>query len=174
MIKATNRAGNKKNRADVIYSENFAREGRGYINGSAAPDDFWTERSGEETHRNNRDMRLAAIRSREKVMHMNRRYALFLGLLVAAMTLSLIGYIKLMSDISATNRKISTLESQLSELRSSNNEVYNEITGNVDLEEIRRIAIDEFGMNYADQDQIVVYSESKGDSVRQIADIDRY
>lgn len=173
MIKATNRAG-KKNRADVIYSENFARDGRGYINGSAAPDDFWTERSGEETHRNNRDMRLAAIRSREKVMHMNRRYALFLGLLVAAMTLSLIGYIKLMSDISATNRKISTLESQLSELRSSNNEVYNEITGNVDLEEIRRIAIDEFGMKYADQDQIVVYSESKGDSVRQIADIDRY
>lgn len=174
MIKATKRAGNKKNRADVIYSENFARDGRGYINGSAAPDDFWTERSGEETHRNNRDMRLAAIRSREKVMQMNRRYALFLGLLVAAMTLSLIGYIKLMSDISATNRKISTLESQLSELRSSNNEVYNEITGNVDLEEIRRIAIDEFGMNYADQDQIVVYSESKGDSVRQIADIDRY
>ena len=174
MIKATNRAGNKKNRADVIYSENFARDGRGYINGSAAPDDFWTERSGEETHRNNRDMRLAAIRSREKVMQMNRRYALFLGLLVAAMTLSLIGYIKLMSDISATNRKISTMESQLSELRSSNNEVYNEITGNVDLEEIRRIAIDEFGMKYADQDQIVVYSESKGDSVRQIADIDRY
>ena len=173
MIKATNRAG-KKNRADVIYSESFARDGRGYINGSAAPDDFWTERSGEETHRNNRDMRLAAIRSREKVMHMNRRYALFLGLLVAAMTLSLIGYIKLMSDISATNRKISTMESQLSELRSSNNEVYNEITGNVDLEEIRRIAIDEFGMKYADQDQIVVYSESKGDSVRQIADIDRY
>ena len=173
MIKATNRAG-KKNRADVIYSENFARDGRGYINGSAAPDDFWTERSGEETHRNNRDMRLAAIRSREKVMQMNRRYALFLGLLVAAMTLSLIGYIKLMSDISATNRKISTMESQLSELRSSNNEVYNEITGNVDLEEIRRIAIDEFGMKYADQDQIVVYSESKGDSVRQIADIDRY
>ena len=174
MIKATNRAGNKKNRADVIYSENFARDGRGYINGSAAPDDFWTERSGEETHRNNRDMRLAAIRSREKVMQMNRRYARFLGLLVAAMTLSLIGYIKLMSDISATNRKISTMESQLSELRSSNNEVYNEITGNVDLEEIRRIAIDEFGMKYADQDQIVVYSESKGDSVRQIADIDRY
>ncbi len=174
MIKATKRAGNKKNRADVIYSENFARDGRGYINGSAAPDDFWTERSGEETHRSNRDMRLAAIRSREKVMQMNRKYALFLGLLVAAMTFSLIGYIKLMSDISATNRKISTLESQLSELRSSNNEVYNEITGNVDLEEIRRIAIDEFGMNYADQDQIVVYSESKGDSVRQIADIDRY
>jgi hypothetical protein len=27
-------------------------------------------------------------------------------------------------------------------------------------------------MKYADQDQIVVYSESKGDSVHQIADLD--
>ena len=29
-----------------------------------------------------------------------------------------------------------------------------------------------FGMQYADQDQIVVYSESKGDSVHQIADLE--
>ena len=58
------------------------------------------------------------------------------------------------------------------ELRSSNNEVYNEIAGDIDLEEIRRIAIDEFGMQYASQDQIVVYSDTKGDTVHQIADID--
>ena len=107
-------------------------------------------------------------------MHMNRRYAFFMAFLVAAMTLSLIGYIKLMSDISSTNKRIATLESQLTELKSSNNEVYNELTGNVDLEEIRRIAIDEFGMKYADQDQIVLYSDSKGDSVRQIIDSDRW
>ena len=107
-------------------------------------------------------------------MQMNRRYALFMALLVVAMTLALIGYIKLMSDISATNKRIASLESQLTELRSSNNEVYNELTGNVDLEEIRRIALDEFGMKYADQDQIVVYSDSQKDSVRQIIDIDRW
>ena len=44
----------------------------------------------------------------------------------------------------------------------------------MNLEEIRKIAIDEFGMKYADQDQIVVYSETKGDSVHQISDLDRY
>ena len=44
----------------------------------------------------------------------------------------------------------------------------------MDLEEIRRIALDEFGMKYADQDQIVVYSDSQKDSVRQIIDIDRW
>ena len=172
MIKASQRT--NKTRGNVIYSDSFGRNSRTFISGSAAPDDFWAERSQEETHRNNSDIRIAARRSREQVMHMNRRYAVFMAFLVVAMTLCLIGYIKLMSDISATNKKIASLESQLTEMKSSNNEVYNELTGNVDLEEIRRIAIDEFGMKYADQDQIVVYSDTKGDSVRQIIDSDRW
>ena len=144
MIKASQRT--NKTRGNVIYSDSFGRNSRTFISGSAAPDDFWAERSQEETHRNNSDIRIAARRSREQVMHMNRRYAVFMAFLVVAMTLCLIGYIKLMSDISATNKKIASLESQLTEMKSSNNEVYNELTGNVDLEEIRRIAIDEFGM----------------------------
>ena len=103
---------------------------------------------------------------------MNLRYAMFLASLVVVLTLCLVGYIKLKADISDTNKQISSLESQLTELRASNNEVYNEIVGNVDLEEIRRIAIEEFGMKYANQDQIVVYSETKGGLVNQIADLD--
>ena len=172
MIKASQRT--NKTLGNVIYSDSFGRNSRTFISGSAAPDDFWAERSQEETHRNNSDIRFAARRSREQVMHMNRRYAVFMAFLVVAMTLCLIGYIKLMSDISATNKKIASLESQLTEMKSSNNEVYNELTGNVDLEEIRRIAIDEFGMKYAEQDQIVIYSDTKGDSVRQIIDSDRW
>ena len=168
MIKASQRT--NKTRGNVIYSDSFGRNSRTFISGSAAPDDFWAERSQEETHRNNSDIRIAARRSREQVMHMNRRYAVFMAFLVVC----LIGYIKLMSDISATNKKIASLESQLTEMKSSNNEVYNELTGNVDLEEIRRIAIDEFGMKYAEQDQIVIYSDTKGDSVRQIIDSDRW
>ena len=173
MIKATQRSAEKKrNKGNVIYSDSFWKDGRTYISGSAAPDDFWAEISQEDAHRSSSDIRIAARRSREQIMQMNRRYALFMGLLVVAMTLALIGYIKLMSDISATNKRIATLESQLTELRSSNNEVYNEIAGDIALEEIRRIAIDEFGMQYASQDQIVVYSDTKGDTVHQIADID--
>lgn len=172
MIKATRSSRkNRNNRSNVIYSESFAGT-RQYVNGTAAPDDFWRERSQEDVHRSTQDLRLAARRSREHVVQMNLRYTLFMAFLVAAMTFSLIGYIKLKADISGTNKKIASLESQLTELKSSNNEVYNEITGNVDLEEIRNIAVNEFGMKYADKDQIVIYSESKGDSVHQIADLD--
>ena len=173
MIKATQRSKrSRKGRGNVMHGESFAGSRQSYISGSAAPDDFWVERSQEEQHRSSKDVRLAAIRGREKAMHMNRRYAAFMACLMAAMTFCLIGYIKLLSDISDTNSQIVTLESELAELRSSNNEVYNEIAGDIDLEEIRRIAIDEFGMQYASQDQIVVYSDTKGDTVHQIADID--
>lgn len=174
MIKATQRPGRHRNgRENVIHNGAYAGNRQSYISGSAAPDDFWAERSQEEQHRSTKDVRLAARRNREKAMHMNRRYAVFMACLMAAMTFCLIGYIKLLSDISDTNSRIVALESELSELRSSNNEVYNEIVGNIDLEEIRRIAIDEFGMQYASQDQIVVYSDTKGDTVHQIADIER-
>lgn len=174
MIKATQRP--RKDRSssgNVIFDSSFASGQQTYIGGSVAPDDFWKEPSQEEIHRSNKDLRLAARRGREQAMHMNRRYAMFMALLMVAMTFCLIVYIKLLSDISDTNKQIVSLESQLVEKKSSNNEVYNEIIGNIDLEQIRRIAIDEFGMQYADQDQIVVYSDTKGDTVHQVVDIKR-
>ena len=163
---------NMKSGDNVIYSESFAGDRGPYVNGSAAPDDFWSERSMEEVHRSNKDIRLAARKSREQAVQMNFRFVMFMGSLIFLMTICLIGYIKLKSDISESNKEISSLETELTELRATNNEVYNELTGNIDLEAIREIAIEEFGMQYADQDQIVVYSESKGDSVHQIADLE--
>ena len=171
MIRAAKRP-NPDRDGRVIYNESFAGDRQAYVNGSAAPDDFWSELSQEEIHRSSRDIRLAARKSRQHAAQMNLRFVLFMGVLIAMMTLSLIGYIRLKSDISATNKEISSLETKLTELKATNNEVYNELIGNIDLEQIRQIAIEEFGMHYADQDQIVVYSESKGDSVHQIADLE--
>ena len=173
MIRETKSPGrNRRSGDNVIYSESFTADRGPYVSGSAAPDDFWSERSMEEVHKSNKDIRLAARRSREQAVQMNFRFVMFMGSLIFLMTICLIGYIKLKADISETNKKISSLESQLTDLRATNNEVYNELTGNIDLEAIREIAIEEFGMQYADQDQIVVYSESKGDSVHQIADLE--
>ena len=171
----TSRGAAEGNRSgdNVIYSEAFGRERAAYIAGSAAPDDFWREYSEEEAHRRNKDVRLAARRNRQRAVHMNLRYVMYMALLVAAMTASLICYIKLKSDISASNREISSMESTLTELRASNDEMYNQVNGDVDLEEIRRIAVDEYGMKYAAQEQIVVYSKTSGNLVHQIADVSR-
>ncbi len=178
MIRKSTRALNGSQQRDqyqsnIIYSEAFDREQASYVSGSAAPDDFWREYSDEETHRRNKDVRLAARRNRQKAVYINLRYVMYMALLVACMTGALICYIKLKSDISSGNKEIAALESTLTELRASNDELYNEVHSDVDLEQIREIAIDEYGMKYADQDQIVVYSKAKGDRVHQIAGVTR-
>ena len=64
------------------------------------------------------------------------------------------------------------MESQLNNLKQDNDEAYNRANGNVDLDEVKRIAIQEYGMTYASEGQIVTYSDGGGnDYVRQVAPI---
>ena len=64
------------------------------------------------------------------------------------------------------------MEQELNELTLENNEAYNRISGNIDLEEIKRIAIQEYGMRYVQQGQIITYTDGGGnDYVRQMKEI---
>ena len=82
MIRASQGPGGSKRnggRGNVIYNESFSGNRQSYVQGTAAPDDFWSERSQEENHRSNSDIRLAARRSRAQSMQMNLRYVTFLA-----------------------------------------------------------------------------------------------
>ncbi|MBQ9437616.1 MAG: hypothetical protein IJU50_04730, partial [Lachnospiraceae bacterium] len=82
-------------------------------------------------------------------------------------------YLKINDENIRSVRKISQMESSLNTLKQKNDEAYSRITGGVDLEEIRRIAIYELGMQYADQGQVVKYKEDGGDYVRQFREIEK-
>ncbi|RKM55676.1 cell division protein FtsL [Butyrivibrio sp. X503] len=104
--------------------------------------------------------------------HMSLGYLLFLSLAMVLMVGTLAWYISLQSQITNSVKNIATLESQLNNLKQDNDEAYNRANGNVDLEEVKRIAIQEYGMTYATDGQIVTYSDGGGnDYVRQIAPI---
>lgn len=107
-----------------------------------------------------------------KAAVMSFRTVLFMLVLIAAMTVALIMYIKLQSDVTSTSREIADLERQLTELKSQNDAAYNEINDSMNLEEVRKKAVDELGMKYADRDQIVIYSGEEPDSVHQVSDVD--
>lgn len=160
-------------RADVIYSDAFRGNRQSYLGGTAAPDDFWAETDREALHRKDPEGRIAARRQQQRVEQLNFRYVMFMGLLVVLMTVSLILYIKLQADISSSNAEIASLESNLTELQSSNDEIYNEISASIDLDEIRDKAINELGMKYASQDQIIEYSASSGGVVHQISEVEK-
>ena len=112
-----------------------------------------------------------ARKNREKAEHMSAGYVLFLSLALVATGCILVGYIKLQSDITNSIKNISKLETELNDLRLANDEEYNRITSRVDLEEIRRIAIQELGMQYAKEGQIVTFESENNDYVKQIAAI---
>lgn len=110
-------------------------------------------------------------RNREKALYMNAGYILFL---VAAMILAafvLTGYLTLQSDITNSIKNISRMESTLNELKLENDENYSRITSSVNLEEVKRIAIQELGMSYAEEGQIVVFDGEGSDYVRQTGEL---
>lgn len=104
--------------------------------------------------------------------HMSLSYLLFLSIAMVLMVGTLAWYISLQSYVSNSVKNIATLESQLNNLKQDNDEAYNRANGNVDLEDVKRIAIQEYGMTYATEGQIITYSDGGGnDYVRQIAPI---
>ncbi len=110
-------------------------------------------------------------KNREKAFYMNLPYVMFLAAALFIMGVVLSRYIQLQSDITRTVEHISKLESELNDLKLSNDEEYSRITSSIDLEEIRRIAIGELGMGYAKEGQIIGYSTDGSDYVRQFSDI---
>ncbi len=144
------------------------RERNRYVRGSAAAKpDIRRELEREPRKR----LSNTARKNREKAWHMSPGYVLFLSLALIATGWILINYIKLQSDITNSIKQISSLESELNDLKQANDEAYNRITGSVDLEEIRRIAIQELGMTYAQEGQIITFKSENSDYVKQISSI---
>lgn len=110
-------------------------------------------------------------KNRDKAHHMDFAYVMFLTTALVAAGFILIGYIHLQSDITNSVANISRLESQLNNLRAENDEELSRIESSIDLEEVKRIAINELGMRYADEGQIVEYSAEGSDYVRQVAEL---
>ncbi len=112
-----------------------------------------------------------ARKNREKAGHMSLGYVLFLSCAIIMAGFILTVYIGLRSDITNSIKNISRLESQLNSLRLDNDEEYSRITSNIDLEEVKRVAIQELGMKYAEEGQIVSVEGGGSDYMRQVADI---
>ncbi len=110
-------------------------------------------------------------KNRERAKHMNAAYVLFLSAALMAAGIILVYYIGLQSDITNSARNIASLERQLNDLKVANEENYSRINSSVDLEEIRRIAIQELGMQYAKEGQIISFTSENSDYVKQMAKI---
>lgn len=136
-----------------------------YVYGSTAQK-FDIRRSIEE-ERPVRRLSNTARRNREKAARMNLGYVAFLLCAMMLSSFVLIGYIRIQADNTAMLENISELESTLNQKKLANDEEYSRIMGSVDLDEVKRIAIEELGMQYAQEGQVVEVEHEKKDYVRQ-------
>lgn len=145
------------------------REDRIYIDGNTArklqtvPDNRKRKQKDE--------IKRQQVRRRVKSSPMNLGYIFFMMIAMLVVCVVLIGYVELQADITNKINHISQLESQLNDLKLDNDETYTKIMSSVDLEEVKRIAINELGMKYAKDGQVITYSGEGSDYVRQYKEI---
>lgn len=114
----------------------------------------------------------AVRRNREKAHHMSAGYVIFLVTALCAAAFTLVNYIQLQAQLTNLTKSIASKKSELNALKDANDEAYNRIVNNIDLEEIKRIAIGELGMTYAGEGQIILYSGECDDHMWQIPGTD--
>lgn len=84
---------------------------------------------------------------------------------------SCVNYLQLQAEVTSRSKNIASLETQLEELRKENNDNYTRIMTSVDLDYIKDKAINELGMVYANEDQVILYDGGTRDYVRQNSEI---
>lgn len=156
-----------RKRTQSVYRSN------GYVQGNTVRkiNTYPNRKQDERRQKNAEEQRKNAARNRDKAKHMNIGYVLFLSVALLMIGYILISYIGLQSDITNSMKNIAKLERELNNLRLENDEEYSRITSSIDLEEVKRIAIQELGMTYAQEGQIIPFSGESKDYVRQTADI---
>ena len=131
-------------------------------------------RTGDQPERQRRQEERFSVHTARRVKAKERMglgYGMFLAVALGVAMWVCVGYLKLQADNTARAKNIAALETQLSTLKDENDDEYNRVTTSVELEKIRDIAINELGMVYANEDQVVLYDNEGSDYVKQYADI---
>ncbi len=127
------------------------------------------ERRRQIQRRKNR--RNAARRNRERALAMGKGQVAILSCCVVACAAMAATYITVQAQLTTYAGSITAMESVVSDLKADNDEMYKTLTTSIDLDYIKDVAMNEFGMHYADEDQVVWYSVDKSSFMDQYADI---
>ena len=103
---------------------------------------------------------------------MNPGFMAFLTLAIVVTGVACVQYIKLQSEVTTYVDRIASMEIELDSIKAENDDYESRIKGAVGLENIKKRAMDDLGMSYASDEQIVVYESDGTDYVRQFVAIE--
>ncbi len=113
-----------------------------------------------------------AHRKINKESGMNPGFMIFMTLAMVLTGIVCVQYIRMQSSLTTYVNTISAMEIELQSLRAENDDYEKRINGAIGLENIKKRAMDELGMTYASDDQIVVYNSDGTDYVRQFVSLE--
>lgn len=150
----------------------YSNTGTSYIEGNtvrklnAVPDIRREERQVEVPQHGRQERKAPRAMS-----GMNFASLLVLTIAIIATVSVCVEYLKLQNEVSKMEKSIITLEQQLTTLTNENDAAYASINTAVDLDEVYRIAVEELGMVYPNNNTVIAYEPSDSDYVRQYEDI---
>lgn len=118
-----------------------------------------------------RQLSKAAQKNREKANAMNLGFVIFLAIVSVAILFMSVHYLQLKSEITSSKKNIANLEAQLTELREDNDAYYSQVSSNIDLNRIKKIAIGRLEMKYPAENQKRTYTTAGNSYVRQYQDV---
>jgi len=124
-----------------------------------------------ERERKQKNRRNAVRRNRERALSMNFGFVTFLSICVILCAAACVSLVRAQSSATQNLKTITALESQVTDLRTSKDETEKRLNTSVDLNEIKDIAMNQLGMKYASEDQIVYYHVDKTNYMDQYGDI---
>lgn len=110
-------------------------------------------------------------KAKVQIQYVNIFYTVFLVAATIMVLWSCVNYLQLQAEITSRVKNIAALEMELENLRKENDDHYTRIMTSVDLDYVKEVAINELGMVYASEDQVILYDGGTRDYVRQNAEI---
>lgn len=93
-------------------------------------------------------------------------------MLVAALLVVIsVSYIRVYNEVKQTEIETRTINREVNSLKIANDNIENTLYSNIDLEKIRKLAIEKYGMVYPYENQVIMYKSVTNGYVRQYGDL---
>lgn len=110
-------------------------------------------------------------KNRKRAMDMNPVYMGFLTIAAICAVIVCVIYLQLQTNIVQRSENITALQQELSDLTEQNDTAYNAAVDSVNLQDIKEKAMNELGMVYAADGNVVEYDSPTSDYVKQYDEI---
>lgn len=110
-------------------------------------------------------------KNRKNALHMSKGYVVFLTFAAVFALFACVQYLQLQAEVTTRSKNVTSLQQELEDKKEANTTKYNAVMDAMNLEEIREKAMNDLGMVYAQDGQIVTYEDPTSNSVVQYSKI---